>query len=276
MYEIVVDGVRQAYHVAGRGPVCVAHPGGPGLDASYLRSAALEEHFTMVYVDPAGTGGSGRPPRYGMDVYTRSLGAVVDHLGDEPVYLLGHSAGGFVTQAYALAHPGRVAGHLLYSTAPAADQEFWAGAMAGVAAYPQRHPDVPEAAHIPDAFRRAQAAPDDATMTAAFREALPVYFADFWSDREAYAPFVATVRMSREAATAADPVPFDVRGRLAGLTAPAVVITGRHDFIGGPRWGEMLAAGIPGARHVTLEHSGHFAHIEEPDAFVAAAILLLP
>ncbi|WP_344649413.1 alpha/beta fold hydrolase, partial [Cryptosporangium japonicum] len=144
-HELVLDGVRQRYHVAGTGPVCVAHPGGPGLHWSYLRSPELEERFTVVYVEPIGTGGSGRPADrggYRLDEYVRYLAAVVDQVGGGPVHLLGHSYGGFVAQAYALAHPGRLAGLVLYSTAPENGPELSAGAATGLAAYPQRHPDA--------------------------------------------------------------------------------------------------------------------------------------
>jgi len=279
VHELLVDGVRQVYHVAGRGPVCVAHAGGPGLHWSYLRSTALEEHFTVVYVEPVGTGRSGRladPGEYGTATYVRFLAAVVEHLGAGPVHLLGHSAGGFVAQTYALARPDRVAGLILYSTAPAAGPELWAAAMAGLAAYPGRHPGVPEAASVPAAFERALAAADDDSMSSAFAAAIPVYFADFWSRRSEFAEFAAGIRMSRVPATAADPAPFDVRDRLDELTMPAVVIIGRHDFICGPRWGEVLAAGIPGARVRVLERSGHFGHVEEPGAFAAAAAQVRP
>ncbi|MEU2033738.1 alpha/beta fold hydrolase [Nocardia amamiensis] len=44
------DGVTQRYHVYGSGPVCLAHPGGPGIHWEYLRMPALEQHLTMVYV----------------------------------------------------------------------------------------------------------------------------------------------------------------------------------------------------------------------------------
>ncbi|MGC4857359.1 hypothetical protein ACLQ24_29335 [Micromonospora sp. DT4] len=52
--------MRQVYPVAGTGPVCVAHSGGPGIEWAYLRAPGIEEHFTMVYVEPVGTGASGR------------------------------------------------------------------------------------------------------------------------------------------------------------------------------------------------------------------------
>ncbi len=59
-HSIAVNGVAQHYHVSGMGPYCIAHAGGPGIDASYLRLPLLEESLTMVYLDPIGTGSSGR------------------------------------------------------------------------------------------------------------------------------------------------------------------------------------------------------------------------
>jgi pimeloyl-ACP methyl ester carboxylesterase len=37
--------------------------------------------------------------------------------------------------------------------------------------------------------------------------------------------------------------------------------------MGGPRWAELRASALPHARTITLEESGHMAHLEEPQAF---------
>ncbi|GLY16342.1 hydrolase [Kineosporia sp. NBRC 101677] len=269
-HEIDIDGVRQSYHVAGRGPVCVAHPGGPGLNWSYLRSAELEEHFTVVYVEPVGTGRSGRPSRYGLSTYVHFLSVLIERL-DQAVYLLGHSHGGFVAQAYALTQPQLLAGLILYSTSPQAGPGFWSEGMRSLASYPQRHPDVPEAAIVPQAFQQAVNAPDDDSMSQAFATAIPVYFADFHSRKLEFASFRESIRMSREAASAADPVVFDVTERLGEIVVPTVVLVGGQDFLCGPRWGSLLVQGLPDAQLHLLPDSGHFAHVEQPDAFAAAA-----
>ncbi|GIM88949.1 alpha/beta fold hydrolase [Paractinoplanes toevensis] len=262
-HELTVDGVRQVYHVAGRGPLCVAHSGGPGIDWAYLRMPRLEEHFTMVYLEPVGTGGSGRLDGYGLTTYVRFLAAVVDQLQAPRVYLLGHSHGGFVVQRYALDHPDRIAGLILYDTSPVTGPEFWASAMAGVAAYAAVAPEVPAA------FQRAVTAADDETMTAALREAVPIYFADFPGRRSEFAAFVAGIRAW---VVPQDAEPFDVRPRLGEIAVPVVVIAGVHDFICRPRWAAMLHAGIPGSRLVELASSGHFGHLEQPAEFARAAL----
>lgn len=63
---------------------------------------------------------------------------------------------------------------------------------------------------------------------------------------------------------------FDDRAALRALPVPALVLSGRYDFICGPRWAAETVGAIPDARLVTFEHSGHFAHVEEPDRFAGA------
>ena len=265
-HAITIDGVRQIYHVAGRGPVCVAHSGGPGIDSAYLRMPLLEQHYTMVYLEPVGTGDSGRLDQYGLSTYVSFLDAVVDDLATPQVYLLGHSHGGFVVQQYTLDHPSRVAGMILYDTSPVTGPEFWESAMAGVTAYAAIDPRVPAA------FQRAVTATDDETMSSGLREAVPVYFADFPGRRPEFEAFVAGIRAW---IVPQDSEPFDVRPRLGEITAPTVIIVGAHDFICGPRWAALLHAGIAGSRLVELKASGHFGHLEEPVEFADAAIGLL-
>ena len=183
----------------GTGHPVVAHPGGPGFDYAYLRSPELEKHFTVVYPEPVGTGSSGRPAAYGLGTYVHFLAALIDHLGEPRVHLLGHSHGGFVAQRYALDHPDRLAGLVLCHTSPVTSPDWWATAMTGLTAYPDLYPDQPEAAWHPAAFQPALKAADDERVSVLMREALPAYFADFWTRRAEFADFLAGVRIPAEA-----------------------------------------------------------------------------
>lgn len=274
-HTIEFDGVRQVYHVHGTGPVCVAHSGGPGIEWSYLRMPALEEHLTMVYLEPVGTGASGRladPRDYRMDTWVRFLHAVVERLGQPRVFLLGHSHGGFVIQRYTLDHPDRVAGLILYDTSPVTGGEFWADAMANVESFVRRHPDRPEAADVATAFQETPTEPDDAWVTTKLYRILPAYFADYWGRETELAPFRAGVRGFLAPQLGEEPTPFDVRDRLGSITVPTLVVVGAHDFICGTRWASMLHDGIPGARLLRLEESGHFGHLEQPEEFYGAVV----
>ena len=166
-HSVTVHGTRMAYHVAGTGPVMVAHSGGPGVIWSYLRSRPLEEHFTMVYLEPPGTGDSGPLPEDAtyVDTYADYLHALVEHLRLDRMYLLGHSHGGLVVLRFALRWPGKAAGIVLYSTPTITTDDFWLAAEEAARSYPERHPDVTEALDVVKAIE----ADDNASTPAAKR-----------------------------------------------------------------------------------------------------------
>lgn len=121
-HSFEVGGITQLYHVHGSGPVCVFHPGVPGVDWTHLRAPALEKHLTMVYVEPIGTGASGRLPShphgYTRDRYSRFLELLINNLGVRRVHLLGHAHGALVAAHHAAHRPERLAGVVLHEGAP--------------------------------------------------------------------------------------------------------------------------------------------------------------
>jgi len=276
VHTIDLDGITQRYHVHGTGPVCLAHPGGPGVFWESLRMPAVERHLTMVYVEPIGTGGSGRlashPNGYTRERYTKALIGLLDHLNLPQAYLLGHSHGGFVVQYCALRHPDRVAGVVLYESSPLTGPEFMAEAMANVQEFSHRHADNPELAEVVQAFQATAAISNDAEFTAAARGLLPAYFADYWGREQEFAPMRATVsgRHISSFDEHLGPEIIDDREALASMAVPAMVVVGRHDVICGMRWARELSKLIPDSRLIVLNNSGHFGHIEEPEIFAEA------
>ena len=109
-----------SYRREGSGPPLVCHPGGPGFSSRYFGDlAGLGESFTLILFDPRGTGGSDRPadPRaYTTEDYVADLDELRAHLGLERMLLLGHSHGGVIAAAYAVAHPEHVERLVLAST----------------------------------------------------------------------------------------------------------------------------------------------------------------
>ncbi|MEV6859694.1 alpha/beta hydrolase [Streptosporangium subroseum] len=275
-HVIEVNGVTQRYHVHGTGSVCLAHSGGPGVFWEYLRMPAVEQHLTMVYVEPIGTGGSGRlethPNGYTRDRYAQVLDSLIDHLALPKVYLLGHSHGGFVTQHYALRHADRLAGIILYDSAPVTGAEHFAEAMRNLEEFARRNAGNPELQEVLDAFQSISAISNDEEFTVAVRGLLPAYFADYWGRVEEFAPMRASVGGSHISGLDENLAPdlIDDRELLGSLTIPALVIVGRYDFICGVRWSRELNKLIPGSELLILENSGHFGHIEEPENFARA------
>ncbi|MBV2353332.1 alpha/beta hydrolase [Streptomyces sp. J2-1] len=277
-HDIEIDGGPLRYHVAGSGPVCLVHPGGPGFTWDYLRMPAVEEHLTLVYVEPLGTGASGRsaahPHGYTRDVYVRALDALTGHLGAGRVHLLGHSHGAFVAQYHALKHADRLAGVVLYESAPAVGPEHFAEAARNLEEFARAHAGHPGLADVLAAWRSVPEIADDEAFTTAARRLFPAYLADYWGREREFAPVRDAVSGTYISGLDADlaPAPIDDRDALASLDLPTLVIVGRHDFICGPRWAREIHERVPGSRLVVLEDSGHFGHLEQPAEFAEAVV----
>jgi pimeloyl-ACP methyl ester carboxylesterase len=222
--------------------------------------------MTCVYVEPVGTGESGRlpghPDGYSVDRYAGFVGALLDHLDAPRVFLLGHSHGGFVAQRYAIAHPDRLAGLVLYDTAPAVGAELMAEAARNIEGFVRRYADRPEAKEVLAAWQGLATDTDEA-YTASMRGLLPAYFAD----SRTVDGFAAVRANLRAWTVTSDEGPWSHHEALATLPTPTLVLVGRWDFICGPRWAHELHTAIPGAELVEFEHSGHMAHLEEPERF---------
>jgi len=268
-HELPVDGATLAYHVHGTGPIVVAIPGGPGFSHRYLRAPRLEERATVVYVDPIGTGRSSRlatPAGYSRARDVADLEALRRHLALERIALLGHSAGGFVAQEYALAHPSRIDRLILCDTTPTNGEAFEASLNEELAARSAR-PWFPEAAGaLRTMFTRIL---DDDEAIALGRKMVPLYLADPDGNPALVEAFAAGIDIDPIRLQQAPPVPFDHRLALRELDTKALVLVGAHDFICAPRLARALHEALAGSRLVVFERSGHMVHHEEPDRFAA-------
>ncbi|MEU0040700.1 alpha/beta hydrolase [Streptomyces sp. NPDC006333] len=267
VHEIVIDGVIQRYHVAGDGPVCLVHSGGPGVHWEYLRMPLLERHMTAVYVAPVGAGESGELPdgHYSMERYARFVDGLVDHLGVPEVYLLGHSAGGFVALQYELDHPGKLAGLILYDSAPLLGPDLHAEAEVQMNAFERRNAGRSEVADVVTAYRQSETPrTTKAEVTEHVRRLIPAYFADYWGMPNELREAVGSVEVEYIPSAGN----WDVRDALGKVGIPTQILVGRYDWICPVRWAEEMHEGIPGSRLTVFESSGHFVHLEEPEAFV--------
>jgi proline iminopeptidase len=61
---------------------------------------------------------------------------------------------------------------------------------------------------------------------------------------------------------------FDITDQLQNITAPTLVIAGRHDWICPPEFSEIIARRIPGADLRIFEQSAHSILADEPQAFI--------
>ncbi len=262
----MLDGVRFTYHVHGTGPVCVVYPGGPGFDWRYVRLPMLEEHLTMVYIEPPGSGNSGLIPGgdYSIQRYATFADHLVRHLGESKVVLLGHSHGTFVALQTALDFPGRLAGIIVYGGAAFYGPELFEQAYRNIQVWVAgRPPGDPLSEQIVQAWHDEP--PEREAHLAAFLRLLPMYFKDYDAIQDGLTDWVRTIDITLDPDRKEEH--WDIRGRLGEVAVPTLVLAGEADFITPLNSAQELADGIPGAELVVLSGSGHFAHVEEPDAF---------
>lgn len=264
-------GLTIAYHVRGDGPICVAYPGGPGLEWTYLRMPEVEKHVRVVYYEPPGTGGSTAlhdPAKYSFESYAEIFERFRDKLGLQKPCVIGHSYGGFVTLWWALAHPAQVGGLVLYDTAPRSgrgvDEDITKAAIDG-------YRNEPWFAATEAGWQSEPAANTDAEVTAVMQAEAPLMFVDWTHRGDELAKVVGPIRAFVEPYRGTGEYrKWDLRDRLGEIKAPTLVVVGAKDFITPPGRSQELVAGIAGAQLVTLPNSSHMGAVEEPEAFAAA------
>lgn len=266
------EGRKLTYRKLGHGPVLVCHPGGPGFSSTYFGDlAALWEQFTLIMLNPRGTGASERPrdrTAYQIDDYVSDLEDLRNHLGLERMLLLGHSHGGVVAMAYASAFPDRVRRLVLASTlarfGPEQDKAMRQGMDKRLA-----QPWAADAIAALEEEQAGQFATDDELSPIVFRE-LPLYFAHYGPSEAGYLDTLKSELVNADALKLFNEkifTSFDLRGRMSAITAPTLVITGDEDFICGPVCAEEICNGVKGSRLVIVGDAGHLLFVEQPQMF---------
>lgn len=113
-FKARLNNVEISYTVSGSGPVILVQGVGWGLDSRLYQNTLkfLETNFTLVYIDPRGTGDVAPLTdlaQLSSDHMVDDLEALRQHLGLSRLVLLGHAHGGFIAMKYALKYPTRMA-----------------------------------------------------------------------------------------------------------------------------------------------------------------------
>jgi DNA-binding winged helix-turn-helix (wHTH) protein/pimeloyl-ACP methyl ester carboxylesterase len=257
-YCTTSDGVRLAYATTGNGPPLVKASnwlthldfewGSPIWRHWYT---ALSRHHRLFRYDERGNGMSQRDvPDVSFDTWVRDLETVVDAAGLDRFPLLGISRGGPIAIAYAVKHPERVSHLVLYGAFPAGLNHVGT-------------PQELEARRALVSLMRLEWGLNNPAFCKMFTcrfipEATPEH--EQWLDqlqRVSTSPDNAARLMQRD-----DDI--DVRPLLSQVTTPTLVIHCDRDHAVPPESGRQLAAGIPGARYVSLPSANHLMLEEEP------------
>jgi len=252
-----LPGVRLHYQLDGDAslPVLVlSNSLGTNLEMWQPQMAALTRQFRVLRYDTRGHGQSAvtegpyRIAQLGGDVI-----ALLDHLGLQRVHFCGLSMGGITGMWLALNHAERLNKLILCNTAAyIGPPENWTNRAATV----QRDGVGSIAAAVVDKWLT----PDFAAAQPALVRHLRAMLAA--TDANGYAANCLAVRDS------------DLRGEIARIATPTLVIAGSGDIPTPPADGHYLAEAIPGARYVEL-YAAHLSNLQQVDGFSEAVLTFL-
>jgi len=215
-------------------PVLVLLHGAGGNRLQWPAALRRLDGVDIIAPDLPGHDRSPGPARDRIDACAEALAALLDALALDRVFLLGHSMGGAVALAFALAAPQRVRGLVLVGTG------------ARLAVSPDLlTADTPEAARLLVEWSWGPNA--DSTLKQKHRDSL-------------LALPQGTLHADLTACNH-----FDLRDRLPEIAAPALVVAGAHDRMTPPRYSAYLESHLPHAQALTLD-SGHMLMLEQPAA----------
>lgn len=218
----------------------------------------LARGFRVIGVDQRGHGRSTLGAEgIGSAPMADDLAAVLTHFDVRDAVLVGHSMGGFVSIRALLDHPDlqlRLRGLVLFAT--------WAGRVLDGA--PQNKLQIPllELGIMQRLIRNKTIAVLFGAGQCGTRPSsamVRVFTEGFQQHVDEHGPHLEIVRaFSRE----------DRYPRLGEIAVPTVVMVGAADRTTPPNHSRRMAAGIPGARLVTVPTAGHALNWEAPDELV--------
>jgi proline iminopeptidase len=256
-------------------PVAMVIHGGPGGDHSGFKPSfsPLAARMQLVYFDHRGQGRSAAadPATYTLDENVEDMEALRRHLGLGPIVSIGTSYGGMVAMAHAARHPDAVSHLILIVTA--AHGGFVPRAQAIV-----RERGTPEQQAVCEtlwsgAFHSVE------DMRRYYSVMAPMY-------ARQYDPAAGSEGRER-AIYSSEPINrafgpegflrrFDLRPELGRITAPTLIMAGRHDWICPPEFSEEIHRLLPGSELRVFEHSSHSIRSDEPAAMTDAILGFVP
>ena len=250
-------------------PVAFLIHGGPGGDHAGFKPSMspLAEKMQLVYFDHRGNGRSakGDPARYTLDENVEDMEALREHLGLGPIVSIGTSYGGMVAMAHAARHPASVSHLILVVTA--AHAGFNARARQIIA-----ERGTPEQKAVCDQLWAGEL--NTIEKLQHYYEVMgPMYSRKYDPDGDKGAR-ERSIRLPEPLNRAFAPGGFlqsyDLRPELGRITAPTLIIAGRHDWICPPEFSEEIHRLIPGSDLRIFEESSHAVRGDETAALLDA------
>ncbi len=228
---LVPDGARMREK-----PVAFLIHGGPGVDhTSYKPTfSALSAKMQLVYFDHRGQGRSRRGDRstYTLDYNVEDMEALRQYLGLEKIIVIGGSYGGMVALTYATRYPQNVSHLIAIATVP--DFRFLSRAQEIL-----RERGTPEQIAVAERLWTGNFETED-QLRDYFRIMQPMYSVSHNPSQQTPMRSILSIDAINEA-FGGFLRSYTVLNQLHKITAPTLVIGGRHDWICPPEFSAEIA-----------------------------------
>jgi proline iminopeptidase len=260
------DGVTLHYDVVGKGSPVVLLAGGPGFSPEYLRPLAerLGKKHSFILFHQRGTGRSVVETYDAKTLAIKNLVADLDalrrELKVEKLTLVGHSFGGILSMFYAVEHPDRIRALALVDSGGPTLLTVPKFVMNLNSRFTVE--DNEKIREWSDAGRMKE------NRSRAILEITKAKTGAYFADRSK--AHLLTDPMTEEsfrdgmfyAVTGQLMSGFDLRGGLAKVKFPVLVIHGKQDPL---ESAQEVHDSIPGSRLEMIDDAGHFPWLEQPE-----------
>jgi proline iminopeptidase len=267
---VILNGLEAWIKARGSGPTCLfPTPGwGASSDLYFETLQPLERWFTIMYLDTRGSGRSARSlpdDAYRIERFTSDLDELRRLLGEESVWVMGHSLGGLLAQYFAVLHPQSCRGLILLDSSAAIDDYN----LADMDMRAQRRSREP---WFPAAYKALNQEQERIRSDSGFKEyleeILPFYFHDVANFKKSdFAHLTLAAEAHPMMSLNAESFRQGVLRRLPELDVPAVIVVGDDDFICSPAQAMRIHLPLKRSKLVLVEQAGHFPWLEQPEAF---------
>lgn len=271
--SIEVNGHRLWYRIAGKGNPLVLIPGGPGSSHTYFypHFERLADSFQIIFFDAYGRGQSDRaknPGEYSLDRDIDDIEGLRKALGLGKIAVYGHSYGGIVAQGYAIRFPQSLSKLILANTCHSAEMwqkgcnDNWNNEIRNQ--YPEVWAELQQL--------RAQGVLSCDPAYRKVQDRVPLCLLYFYDPSKSNLAVDTNPDVFRQIAgpdagiaLGGDLAAMDFRRQLRDIQVPTLVLAGRFDRVGIPRYTVQFRDLMPEARFVMFEKSGHLPFLEEPE-----------
>lgn len=246
-------------------PIAFMIHGGPGGDhTSYKPTfSPLSQKLQLVYFDHRGQGRSARGAKesYTLENNVEDMEALRQYLGIDKIVVIGASYGGMVALSYAISYPENVQSLIVIATA--GSYRFLELAKVNLAQKGTKEQQAIAQLLWDGKFE------DEGQLKKYFQVMMSMYSITYkpetpvksWN-RSILSPDAINVAFRGFLRS------YNVLDQLHKITAPTLVIAGKHDWICPPELSAEIAAAIPNTDLRIFENSGHLIRVDEPEALV--------